>query len=182
VRRTVLEQAQDCRDAHPQHLRQARRRLTRRGREDGRAGRPPRGIQPLVIPGCGPRSTAEMGHDRRDGRSALGVFLRRSRLELESDEPLVADDPRVVTGLSSPRLPIRSSRSQESECKRGGGAAQRRIEVGAAVCCEQPPLVGAAVRIARPSQPFARPRCTGTSDRVRCRAARSACDLGVARA
>ena len=37
-------------------------------------------------------------------RSALGVFLRRSLLELEPDEPLVADDPRVVAGLDDVRV------------------------------------------------------------------------------
>jgi hypothetical protein len=35
---------------------------------------------------------------------ALRVFLRRARLELESDEPLVADHPRVVAGLDDVRL------------------------------------------------------------------------------
>src|SRR5215207_11421691 len=37
-------------------------------------------------------------------RLALGVLLRRSRLELEPDEPLVADDPRVVAGLDDVRV------------------------------------------------------------------------------
>jgi hypothetical protein len=36
--------------------------------------------------------------------SALGVFLRRSLLELEPDEPLVADDPRVMAGLDDVRV------------------------------------------------------------------------------
>jgi hypothetical protein len=35
---------------------------------------------------------------------ALRVFLRGSRLELESDEPLVADHPRVVAGLDDVHL------------------------------------------------------------------------------
>jgi hypothetical protein len=35
---------------------------------------------------------------------ALRVLLRRSGLELESDEPLVADHPRVVAGLDDVRL------------------------------------------------------------------------------
>jgi hypothetical protein len=38
------------------------------------------------------------------GRSVLGVLLRRSRLELEADEPLVSDDPGVVTRLDDVRL------------------------------------------------------------------------------
>src|SRR3954454_16069849 len=37
-------------------------------------------------------------------RSALGVVLRGLRLELEPDEALVADDPRVVTGLDDVRV------------------------------------------------------------------------------
>src|SRR4051794_13915807 len=41
---------------------------------------------------------------RPDARSALRVFLRRSRLELESDKPLIADHPRVVAGLDDVRL------------------------------------------------------------------------------
>src|ERR671918_428198 len=39
-----------------------------------------------------------------DDRSALGVFLCRPRLELEPDEPLVADDPRVVARLDDVRV------------------------------------------------------------------------------
>jgi hypothetical protein len=39
-----------------------------------------------------------------DGRSALGVFLRRSRFELERDEPLFANDPGVVARLDDVRL------------------------------------------------------------------------------
>jgi hypothetical protein len=35
---------------------------------------------------------------------ALRVFLRRSRLGLESDEPIVADHPRVVAGLDDVRV------------------------------------------------------------------------------
>src|SRR4051794_22861559 len=38
-----------------------------------------------------------------DGHSGLAVLLRRSRLELERDEPLVAHDPGIMAGLDDVR-------------------------------------------------------------------------------
>src|SRR5215210_2288494 len=51
----------------------------------------------------GPLEAASDGCEVRS-RAALGVFLSRSRLELEADEPLVADDPRIVARLDDVRL------------------------------------------------------------------------------
>src|SRR5512133_4189422 len=67
--------------------------------QTSRPQRPP----PLTRRPHRPGAHAASGHRQASvspvARSALRVFLRRSRLELEADEPLVADDPRVVAGL-----------------------------------------------------------------------------------
>ena len=46
IAETLFLSPQDRRDAHPQHLRQARRRLPRRGRPHRRTGRPARSVRP----------------------------------------------------------------------------------------------------------------------------------------
>src|SRR4051812_13927684 len=57
---------------------------------------------------CGARRRPLRPSGQRQARarldSTLCVVLRRSRLELEADEPLVADHPRVVAGLDDVRL------------------------------------------------------------------------------
>ena len=49
-------------------------------------------------------ATVRPASGQRTPALGLRVFLRRSRLELESDEPLVADRPCVVAGLNDVRL------------------------------------------------------------------------------
>jgi hypothetical protein len=80
----------------------ARTAVDRGGGPRGAAAHRPR--EPVL---AGPRPLRQLGQRQASGTLglALRVFLRRSRLELEADEPLVADHPRVVAGLDDVRLP-----------------------------------------------------------------------------